>query len=143
MLFIRASLLSDYATEDKKGKIVLAGIFTNINAESFPSRHLQLFLYTAFTGDPGEYSLMIQIVSPKGEAIFDTSKQSNEKATKIAGPELKIRIPDAEPRTSSWTVGISGLEFPEPGVYHVRYIIDGNPYGYEYPFTVTQVKKET
>jgi len=75
-LLLRTILLCDYALTGQDGKISAVGIFGQINVSRLPAVHPRLFIVAIMDAEPGPHDLTLQVLSPKGGRLLETSPTS-------------------------------------------------------------------
>ena len=111
---IQAFLVSDQVIEDSvTRKKSLIGLFTHLQAVSFPFQHQQMGLYFCLTDAEGAYQFDIEL-------IYLTTEQLVCRATLpqiVIGDRLQI---------SDFGINIPSLIFPAPGRYEFRLKMEGH-----------------
>jgi len=96
-------------------KVSLIGLFSAINAKTFPTVHPMFHVYVALTNGHGLYKTTLRIVgSSNGQSIFNMDGDLN-----IASPLQVVEL----------NIGLQGLQFKDPGKYSVQVICNGEPIG--------------
>lgn len=96
-------------------KVSLIGLFSAINAKTFPVVHPMCHVYVALTNGHGLYKTTIRIANiDNSQNIFCMDGELN-----IANP-LQV---------TELNIGLKGLEFKQPGKYSVQVICNGEPVG--------------
>lgn len=117
MIRVPLYVLADSANVSVEGKLNLLGIFENINAVTFPATHPMLALVFTLEGDSGdagsEHALIVDVVDSDGKRIANISGKFKFKQTSSG----KVR--------SNQIVYFNGLQFPKPGMYEFKIIING------------------
>lgn len=114
------ALLADYANITDTGKLNVMGLFSAIQALTFPTVHPQMYLVIQFRATAGEYNreftLRIKLV--------------NEDASKIdVITEGKARVPtpqNGQPVDLNFIMGLANIPFPTPGRYEFAVQIDND-----------------
>jgi hypothetical protein len=111
---IQAFLVSDQVIEDSvTRKKSLIGLFTHLQAVSFPFQHQQMGLYFCLTDAEGAYQFDIEL-------IYLNTEQLGCRATLpriVIGDRLQI---------SDFGINIPSLIFPAPGRYEFRLRMEGH-----------------
>ncbi len=94
------------------GKLSVVGIFNQIKAANFPAAHPKLSIVSSFAGDAGNYSEIIEIVSPTGEII--ARAENNEIGIEKSGG------------SANFIANFIGLVFSLEGKYIIRAKVNGN-----------------
>jgi hypothetical protein len=110
-------LAADYANITGDGKLNVMGIFRDINAYSFPTRHSSMHLVVKLGAELGEYgdtrTLTVKLRDPDGVDIMT-----------ITGPAV---IPNSEggriPEINA-ILELKDIIFPKPGPYQFVVLID-------------------
>jgi hypothetical protein len=93
------------------GKLNIIGIFNQIKASSFPAAHPKLSIVSSISGKIGDYTEVIEIVSPRAEVI--------------ARVENNIKI-QREGGSANLIAGFVNLIFLIGGKYTIRIKINGD-----------------
>jgi hypothetical protein len=109
--------IADHA-QDYNGKLVVLGAFDSIIAPSFPTQypHCSIAIRQRFTrAEEGEHLVRVLMIDSDGR----------QHGTRIDGKTNVVVPPDQESVAINLVLGINGLPFPSPGVYHVDVAVDG------------------
>ena len=115
---IDIAAIADYAMLDQSGKMSIIGVFTQINALSFPMTYPRFFVCLRITCRPVEsgssHQLAIRIQDADGGAL-----------AKLEGA---FQVPQV-PQDGGWpnvqaVLELAGVQFPRPGTYSVEIAID-------------------
>lgn len=110
---IQAFLVCDSVIEDSlTRKKSLIGIFTHLQAVSFPFQHQQLGVYFCMTDAEGTYQFELQLV------FVDTEQLVCRASLPAVGIHDRLQISD-------FGINIPSLVFPAPGRYEFRLFADG------------------
>ncbi|GMV52099.1 hypothetical protein FBQ96_16275 [Nitrospirales bacterium NOB] len=110
---IHAFLACDYVIEDSlTRKRSLIGIFTHLQAASFPFQHQQLGLYFCMTDAEGTYHFDIDLVYLPTEELVCRASLPH------------VAIPNRR-QMSDVGINIPVLVFPAPGRYEFRLHVEG------------------
>lgn len=117
MLRIPLALLADSANVSQDGKLNILGIFENIMSFQFPVSHPTMALVFAVEGDTGdierEHDLTVDLIDSDGVRMANV------------GGKLKFpQLPAGHVRGNQ-IIYFNGLQFPKPGVYEFKVIING------------------
>jgi hypothetical protein len=93
------------------GKFSALGIFDTVFSFIFPATHQKFFLLIGFTGNPGSYSLDLQVTGPGGESLGSTHG-----ALKIESPE----------ETANTVFAFEKFPLPSEGKYTLSLFVDGD-----------------
>lgn len=111
---IQAFLVCDQVIEDTvTKKKSLVGLFTHLQALSFPFQHQQMGLYFCLTDAEGSYEFAIDLVYLNNEQLVCRATLPN------------IVIADRL-QSSDFGINIPSLIFPAPGRYEFRLRMDGH-----------------
>jgi hypothetical protein len=109
-------LAADYANIAQGGKLNVMGIFRNINAPSFPAKHLSMTLVIKLAADLGEYeerTLKIKLMDSDGIELME-----------MAAP-IKFPPPEGGKRPEiNAILQINEIVFPKPGRYQFSVFVD-------------------
>jgi len=110
---VQAFLVCDQVIEDSvTKKKSLIGLFTHLQAVSFPFQHVQMGLYFCLTDAEGTYHFDIELMYLNAEQLVCRATLPN-----IAiGDRLHI---------SDFGINIPSLVFPAPGRYEFRLCMEG------------------
>jgi len=117
MISIPLHVVADSANVSKEGKLNIFGIFQRILASSFPATHPSLALVFTIEADSGdtasEHALMVDLVDSDGK--------------RIANIDAKIKFAQVPGKKANHNqiVLLNGLNFPKPGMYEFKIIING------------------
>lgn len=110
--------LCDYATISREGKLSAMGIFSRINAASFPYAHPQAFLAFEILlnwAEVGkEFPIRVDLVDADGTSVFRAEARLTAHGT--AKPGERPRIPQV--------LGIGGMKFERGGTYVINFWLD-------------------
>ena len=121
MLRLKASLTCDYATRDRNGKAILVGVFSNFQSKVFPLHSPRFFSYSVWEGEPSRHQLNVQILSPdKTEEVLDVNRTLDCPMDMTIGEGKKA---------AEITIQMGPVDFPSPGDYWLRYLVDGRAFG--------------
>ncbi len=113
-------LVCDYANIEKSGKLNVMGIFREIGASGFPTRHPEMHVVVALVASTAERGksrkLTIQIIGEDGEKVIDWSRQ-------IEVPE---GVGDAE---VNQILRLRDVIFPKEGLYAAHVLVDDDDKG--------------
>lgn len=113
-------LAADYANETRNGKLNVMGIFTDINAPTFPALHPQMYLITQLSANPAEY----------GRAFKFAIKLIDEDATtEVLHLTLDAEVPsreDGQRVQLNFIVQLPNLLFQKPGIYQFSVLVDND-----------------
>lgn len=111
---VQAFLVCDQVIEDSlTKKKSLIGIFTHLQAVSFPFQHQQLGLYFCLTDAEGTYHFDIDLSYLNDEQLVCRATLPNI----VIGDRLQI---------SDFGINIPSLIFPAPGRYEFRLRMEGH-----------------
>ena len=111
---VQAFLVCDCVIEDSlTKKKSLIGIFTHLQALSFPFQHQQLGLYFCMTDAEGTYHFDIDLVYVTTDQLVCRAALPHI----VIGDRLQI---------SDFGINIPALVFPAPGRYEFRLRMDGH-----------------
>jgi hypothetical protein len=114
--------ICDYATVSREGKLSVMGLFSQINAQTFPAAHA--LAYVAFQAEVDhedvarEFTLEIRLVDADGEALFHANAKGQ-----IPPPPNKPR--PGEKLHFQEIFAIQNLIFKRPGTYNVNIFLNG------------------
>jgi hypothetical protein len=118
MIEITMAVLADSANVSQEGKLNILGIFENINAQNFPVTHPTMALVLCFHAERGdmnrEHNIVIDFVDDDGHKILD-----------LKGSVKIGEAPPGERFKSNQIIFFNGVQFPKPGVYEFKIIING------------------
>jgi hypothetical protein len=111
---IQAFLVSDQVIEDSvTRKKSLIGLFTHLQAVSFPFQHQQMGLYFCLTDAEGAYQFDIELIYLNTEQLVCRAMLPRI----VIGDRLQI---------SDFGINIPSLIFPAPGRYEFRLRMEGH-----------------
>ena len=111
---IQAFLVSDQVIEDSvTRKKSLIGLFTHLQAVSFPFQHQQMGLYFCLTDAEGAYQFDIELIYLNTEQLVCRATLPRI----VIGDRLQI---------SDFGINIPSLIFPAPGRYEFRLKMEGH-----------------
>ena len=111
---IQAFLVSDQVIEDSvTRKKSLIGLFTHLQAVSFPFQHQQMGLYFCLTDAEGAYQFDIELIYLNTEQLVCRATLPRI----VIGDRLQI---------SDFGINIPSLIFPAPGRYEFRLRMEGH-----------------
>lgn len=111
---IQAFLVSDQVIEDSvTRKKSLIGLFTHLQAVSFPFQHQQMGLYFCLTDAEGAYQFDIELIYLNTEQLVCRATLPRI----VIGDRLQI---------SDFGINIPSLTFPAPGRYEFRLRMEGH-----------------
>jgi hypothetical protein len=111
---IQAFLVSDQVIEDSvTRKKSLIGLFTHLQAVSFPFQHPQMGLYFCLTDAEGAYQFDIELIYLNTEQLVCRATLPRI----VIGDRLQI---------SDFGINIPSLIFPAPGRYEFRLRMEGH-----------------
>jgi len=111
---VQAFLVCDQVIEDSlTKKKSLIGIFTHLQALTFPFQHQQMGLYFCLTDAEGTYHFDIDLVHLNNEQLVCRATLPNI----VIGDRLQI---------SDFGINIPSLIFPTPGRYEFRLNMEGH-----------------
>jgi hypothetical protein len=111
---VQAFLVSDQVIEDSvTKKKSLIGLFTHLQAVSFPFQHQQMGLYFCLTDAEGPYQFDIELIYLNTEQLVCRATLPRI----VIGDRLQI---------SDFGINIPSLVFPAPGRYEFRLRMDGH-----------------
>ena len=111
---IQAFLVSDQVIEDSvTRKKSLIGLFTHLQAVSFPFQHQQMGLYFCLTDAEGAYQFDIELIYLNTEQLVCRATLPQI----VIGDRLQI---------SDFGINIPSLIFPAPGRYEFRLTMEGH-----------------
>lgn len=111
---IQAFLVSDQVIEDSvTRKKSLIGLFTHLQAVSFPFQHQQMGLYFCLTDAEGAYQFDIELIYLNTEQLVCRATLPRI----VIGDRLQI---------SDFGINIPSLVFPAPGRYEFRLRMEGH-----------------
>lgn len=126
-------LAADYANITRERKLNVMGIFNEINAAVFPSRHPSMHLVISLgaeLGEPGQTrEFTINLLDEDGKHVLDLNGQFQiPKSEKFRRPEVNLIL------------GLKDIVFPHPGTYVFVLLIDKDQKG-ELTFYVNQISE--
>ena len=128
---IAVALLADYANVSQEGKLNVLGIFTQLNAQSFPCVHPQLQLIIMWqaprTESGRKKDMEIRLDDADGKKLFSINAQ--------------FLVPDGKPGrlvSGNHIIGLNGIRFDRPGAYEFNILIGGEQKA-SAPFEVVQI----
>lgn len=113
--------------DEKTKKVSLIGLFSNINAYTFPVQHPSMNVYIALTNGHGKYKINIQFVRAADNHI-------------IAGMEGEIDFPDPV-GVVEMNLEWRGIQFEKAGEHFVEVICEGLSISSR-KFNVSQLQKQ-
>ncbi len=130
---VRALILADAVSVDAEGKtFVHGGGITRLYAHSFPWTHPQLALWASIERDEeplgSDHDVRIRFLTPEGSPLGPETSAHFRWARPQGAPE---QLPLLMNFASSYV----GVSFPEPGVYSIQLLVDGDELG-RLPFEV-------
>lgn len=132
MISVSLHVVADSANVSQEGKLNLLGIFQRILASAFPATHPSLALVFTVEADSGdtasEHTLMVDLVDSDGKRI-----------AKING-KIKFAEVKGKKATHNQIVNFNGLNFPKPGMYEFKIIINGEERAFV-PLELSEIEK--
>jgi hypothetical protein len=113
--------------QERNGKFILIGLFDAIGAPRFPMRHGRLFVVSRWCSGQGRFEQSTRIVRPDQVTPMATSRP------------VALNLPTAEAVATHVDLFVN-LAFPEPGVYWVEILLDGD-LRLRYPLRVNQLQQ--
>jgi len=114
MVSARALALCDYAHCDvTTGKTTLLGVFTAVRARAFPTPKLSIYVWAHVVGDAREEG-RLALLCREGAHPEWMDTLYLEEVSFAKDQNLYLRV------------GIGGVSFPRPGLYHFQLTFDGN-----------------
>jgi len=107
-----ALVVCDNIYEDLRQKKALVGLFNNIYSPGFPVAHPQMAVYIAFTDTRPNMKGRLDIVNGESDEV-------------IAGAEGDIPKTDSPNSVIEMDFILNNVVFREPGMYFVRFLING------------------
>ncbi len=96
-------------------KISLIGLFSQIQAATFPAHHPSLHVYVSLTDGHGEYEGELRFVSEEDNSVIAS---------------MKGKVPFQNPlQTVELNFAINNLKFEAPGKYRVEFFCDDDLVG--------------
>ena len=134
-------LLADKAIrEEGSRKVYISGIFDQISAREFPTRHDTMSVYLALTdGKPGDHTGQLNLVyidSPAEHPGTDPVAETD--LVSMSGP---LQFPKDKLAVIELIMELRGIVFPRPGTLQLRFSVDGSLI-VERTFRVTLSKPE-
>ena len=130
LMQIQIATLCDAAT-DYNGKLCILGTLDTLGAVQFPVTHpsCAIAIRFCFTAeDEGKHTVSLGFIDADGQPMGGKAER-----------EFEVRIPDETSfLCNNMVVNIQGLQFPKPGEYLIRLLVDGDLYE-EIPLRVIQV----
>jgi len=110
-------LAADYADEGKSGKLNIHGIFNNIHASQFPTKHPMMYLVIKIAAELGEYDtdhdLKILFLDEDGEELA------------VITGTLRFGHPSKFGRAEAQLIiQVGNMPFPKPGRYEFRLVMN-------------------
>ncbi len=114
--------IADYASVTKDDKLNVMGIFSAINAPSFPAPHPEMHVVAQLAADPAEYGRQFQVtIKLLDEDASHELVNFNVPATVPNGHGLQV--------TMNFTLRLVNVVFPAPGTYEFVVLVDGDQKG--------------
>jgi hypothetical protein len=126
-----ALLAADYANVERGGKLNVMGIFNDINAAQFPTRHSAMHLVAKLGADLGESAQTRQL----------TIKLLDEDGVEMLKLSQDFQLPESSGGRRpefNFVVELRDLVFPKPGRYEFVLLVDSFHAG-DIPVYVNQI----
>ena len=110
------AITADCANLTGDGKLNVMGVFTDINATSFPVRHPSIHLIVKFgveLGEQGQRSVHVLLRDPDGNELLKLSSDVNIPQTKV-GRTAEVNL----------ILVLNNIVFPHPGPYQFVFMVD-------------------
>jgi hypothetical protein len=112
------AMLADHVAETKEGKLVIVGEFDTIGAAQFPATHPAFFLVARFQGsgaEPRGHRLALRLIGPDGRNTLPEESDLQLQAVRVHENVSRANV----------LLHFAGLQFPQPGLYHLQLHFDG------------------
>jgi hypothetical protein len=131
---VKLAVLADYANVTQEGKLNILGIFTNINARTFPATHGQMQVIVSLEGHSVEaerpHHTEVHFRDADGGKIFD-----------LKGQVFAQNARPGRPFTVNQIIQLANLPLPRPGDYSFAIFVDNDLKG-TIPLSVTQIEAD-
>ncbi len=125
---LQSSLICDDVRQERNGKFMLIGLFDAIHTETFPTTFAKLCLVTRWCSGEGTFTQRSRMM------------HSDQHTVLAEGKDVQVNLPSPEAAATSVEVFIN-VAFPEPGVYWVEILLDGD-LKIRYPLRINQISRK-
>jgi hypothetical protein len=108
---LQASFACEDVRVEASGAHTIVGIVNVIAAPSFPVRLLKFCIWTRWTCGVGKFTQMTRVIRPDEDNILGESTT-----------DFELNHEDGHATNVNF---FAGVEFPEPGTYHIEVSLDG------------------
>ena len=114
--------IADYANLTKDDKLNIMGIFSAINAVTFPASHPEMHVVAQLAADPAEYGRQFQVT------IKLLDEDASQELVNFTAP---ASVPHGRGTrvTMNFTLRLVNIVFPAPGTYEFVVLVDGDQKG--------------
>ena len=124
---LQASFVCEDVRVETTGAHTIVGIINFLGAPQLPIQVIKLCVWTRWSSGIGEFEQVTRILAPDEE-------------TKLAVASTRFRLDSEESHTTNVNI-FGGLQFKEPGTYHVEIILDGE-LKLHFPLRVVLIKPQ-
>ena len=125
---IIALVVCDNIYQEESGKTALVGLFNRLTGSSFPLRHPKLAVFVSVTDMAPDSVGKLEVVSLESDHTVAEAKGD------FPGPVGRLTVVDMN-------FILKNLVFPEPGIYSIRFSVNGHPLA-ERRFEVVKPKRK-
>ena len=130
---VLAILLADHASFDEQKKLNIMGVFNQINAHRFPTRHPTMVIVTRLSASPAEADTARKMTI---KILDDDGKNELLNFTR----DVEVTPPPPGRRANvDGILRVHDIVFQQPGTYQISVLIDGDEKG-SVPLYVTQTE---
>ncbi len=108
---LQASFVCEDVRVEASGAHTIVGVVNFIGAPNLPIQVLKLCVWTRWSSGVGDFEQVTRIIAPDEE-------------TKLATAATRFRLDSEESHTTNVNI-FGGLQFKEPGTYHIEILLDG------------------
>jgi hypothetical protein len=111
---VKYSFVCDYSTKDAAGKLIVMGIFDNINAHAYPYTHPSFFYVAGLKFRPseaGRHTFAVKLIDYDGRAL-------------IQPLEGAIDVAEGQQGVVNLMLNLGGVVFPRPSQYTIDLLVD-------------------
>ncbi len=124
---LQASFVCEDVRVETSGAHTIVGIVNFIGAPALPIQIIKLCIWTRWSSGVGEYAQETRILAPDGTTL-------------LAKADTKFRLDHEESHTTNVNI-FGGLQFKDPGAYHIEILLDGE-LKLHYPMRVLIVQQQ-
>ena len=108
---LQASIVCEDVRVEASGAHTIVGVVNFIGAPQLPIQVIKLCVWTRWSSGIGQFEQVTRVIAPDEE-------------TNLATAATRFRLDSEENHTTNVNI-FGGLQFKEPGTYHVEILLDG------------------